>query len=165
MAMATSETICKFNQSGYCKYGSHCRKHHVTEVCPNIQCTMASCLYSTGTQGCAGTTATLGNANSPIHAHIFTKLKMKPLVWKQKMEIEKLRVEVEELRKLVCDLKMKVSAVSQGQTCSNTTFSRVDTKFSTQSSVRGSLSVINEHEPYQEVIPQLDGMVVIKKNQ
>ena len=77
----------------------------------------------------------------------------------------KLRVEVEELRKLVCDLKMKVSAVSQGQTCSNTTFSRVDTKSSTQSSVRGSLSVINEHEPYQEVIPQLDGMVVIKKNQ
>ena len=52
---------------------------------------------------------------------------------------------------------MKVSAVSQGQTCSNTTFSRVDTKFSTQSSVRGSLSVINEHEPYQEVIPQLEG--------
>ena len=43
--METKETICKFNQFGYCKYLTHCRKHHIMDICPNIQCKEAACLF------------------------------------------------------------------------------------------------------------------------
>ena len=36
--MATHESICKFNQSGFCKYQEHCRKQHVMDVCPTSMC-------------------------------------------------------------------------------------------------------------------------------
>ena len=42
--MATVETICKFNQSGFCKFLSHCRKQHVMEICPTNQCNNKTCL-------------------------------------------------------------------------------------------------------------------------
>ena len=42
--MATPETICKFNQSGFCKFQSHCRKHHIMEICPNHKCTNMTCV-------------------------------------------------------------------------------------------------------------------------
>ena len=43
--MATAETICKFNQSGFCKYQSNCRKQHIMEICTNTQCNMVNCVY------------------------------------------------------------------------------------------------------------------------
>ena len=42
--MATHESICKFNQSGFCKYKEHCRKQHVMDVCPTSMCNNMSCL-------------------------------------------------------------------------------------------------------------------------
>ena len=42
--MATIETICKFNQSGFCKFLSQCRKQHVMEICPTNQCNIKTCL-------------------------------------------------------------------------------------------------------------------------
>ena len=42
--MATIETICKFNQSGFCKFLSHCRKQHVMDICPTNQCNIKTCL-------------------------------------------------------------------------------------------------------------------------
>ena len=42
--MATAETICKFNQSGFCKFLTHCRKHHIMDTCQNTQCINSTCL-------------------------------------------------------------------------------------------------------------------------
>ena len=43
--MATPEIICKFNQSGFCKFQSHCRKEHSMEICTYMQCSMVTCIY------------------------------------------------------------------------------------------------------------------------
>ena len=42
--MATVQTICKYNQSGYCKFVSLCRKQHVMEICQNSQCNDRTCV-------------------------------------------------------------------------------------------------------------------------
>ena len=42
--MATSETVCKFNQSGFCKFLTQCRKQHVMNICPTTQCNNVNCL-------------------------------------------------------------------------------------------------------------------------
>ena len=34
---------CKFNDSGYCKFGSHCRKRHFVKICPNLNCETSDC--------------------------------------------------------------------------------------------------------------------------
>ena len=34
---------CKFNDSGYCKFGSHCRKRHFVNICPNFNCKTSDC--------------------------------------------------------------------------------------------------------------------------
>ena len=34
---------CKFNDSGYCKFGSHCRKRHFFNICPNVICKTSDC--------------------------------------------------------------------------------------------------------------------------
>ena len=41
--MATTETICKYNQYGFCKHRMNCRKQHVMEVCSNHQCNNLTC--------------------------------------------------------------------------------------------------------------------------
>ena len=38
------ETICKFNQFGYCKFQTHCRKQHMMDMCQNIECDLKTCL-------------------------------------------------------------------------------------------------------------------------
>ena len=42
--MATTETICKFNQYGFCKFLSNCRKHHINENCLENTCENRKCL-------------------------------------------------------------------------------------------------------------------------
>ena len=44
MAMNSPETICKHNQSGYCKYQAHCRKAHIMELCHKDKCDRITCL-------------------------------------------------------------------------------------------------------------------------
>ena len=34
---------CNFNDSGYCKFGSHCRKRHFVNICPNLNCKTSDC--------------------------------------------------------------------------------------------------------------------------
>ena len=34
---------CKFNDSGYCKFGSHCRQKHFVKICPNLNCKTSDC--------------------------------------------------------------------------------------------------------------------------
>ena len=36
-------TLCLYNQSGFCRYGDMCRKHHVHEVCSTSNCKNKSC--------------------------------------------------------------------------------------------------------------------------
>ena len=37
-------SICKFNQTGFCKFKEHCRKKHENEICENInECTKQKC--------------------------------------------------------------------------------------------------------------------------
>ena len=43
MAMNSPETICKHNQSGYCKYQVHCRKAHIME--PNKPADMTKVIF------------------------------------------------------------------------------------------------------------------------
>ena len=33
----------KFIDSGYCKFGSHCRKRHFVNICPNLNCKTSDC--------------------------------------------------------------------------------------------------------------------------
>ena len=120
--MATSETICKFNQSGYCKYESHCRKHHVTEICPNIQCTKTSCLYR-HPRVCRyfSNSGKCKFSDSCAYLHTNNNITLEKEISEQKKEfmkeIRKLRVEIEDLRKIVCDLSIQSS---QGQTSAKT---------------------------------------------
>ena len=122
MAMATSETICKFNQTGYCKYESHCRKHHVTEICPNIQCTKTSCLYR-HPRVCRyfSNSGKCKFSDSCAYLHKNNNKTLEKEISEQKKEfmkeIRKLRVEIEDLRKIVCDLSIQSS---QGQTSAKT---------------------------------------------
>ena len=37
------EEICKYNQKGYCKYGSECHKYHRNEICKVQNCSSKSC--------------------------------------------------------------------------------------------------------------------------
>ena len=36
-------TLCKHFQVGFCKFGDHCRKHHVKEICQIMMCKSVSC--------------------------------------------------------------------------------------------------------------------------
>ena len=38
-----NESICKFNQSGFCKYQTHCRKQYIMDICPTSLCSNMSC--------------------------------------------------------------------------------------------------------------------------
>ena len=35
--------VCKFNKFGHCKFGSNCRKQHITETCTNFPCRVEEC--------------------------------------------------------------------------------------------------------------------------
>ena len=41
--MAADGLFCKFNQYGYCKFGSRCKKFHTKETCLNFKCYMVAC--------------------------------------------------------------------------------------------------------------------------
>ena len=41
--MASSSVLCKYNQTGYCKYKSSCRNHHVNELCLKSKCDDTTC--------------------------------------------------------------------------------------------------------------------------
>ena len=43
--MATSSQVCKFNQTGLCKFSDKCMKRHVNEMCSNRNCSDKLCTY------------------------------------------------------------------------------------------------------------------------
>ena len=42
--MANINSICKFNQNGFCKFLSHCRNPHINKNCQESNCERKSCL-------------------------------------------------------------------------------------------------------------------------
>ena len=36
-------SICKYFQTGFCKFGDHCQRHHVKETCDSITCVQSLC--------------------------------------------------------------------------------------------------------------------------
>ena len=38
-----NEILCRFNQSGYCKFGKHCFRKHVDIICENGSCSASDC--------------------------------------------------------------------------------------------------------------------------
>ena len=44
LKIANIETICKFNQYGFCKFLSQCRKQHINDICSNNQYNSNTCL-------------------------------------------------------------------------------------------------------------------------
>ena len=38
------EQVCKHYQTGYCKFGEHCRKHHVNIICKKENCNSKDCI-------------------------------------------------------------------------------------------------------------------------
>ena len=117
--MAT-ETICKFNQSGFCKFQSHCRKQHYMEICTNTQCSMVTCVYSHprlcryfnnfGRCKFEESCAYLHKKDDSLSD--FRK--------DQEKEIKKLRNEVEELNKQVIELRSILKKISNSQNLTNT---------------------------------------------
>ena len=114
MATATSETICKYNQSGFCRYGSHCRKQHNMDICMHTQWTMETCVkthprmckYFTNFGKCKF-------SDSCAYIHINKTQALNDKIVKQKVdlenEIKQLRAEIEDLAIQVSDLKSLVS--------------------------------------------------------
>ena len=107
--MDTPESICKFNQSGFCKFQSHCRKQHIMEICSNTQCSMVTCIYR-HPRVCRYFSnfgrCKISDSCSYLHEidDIISELRSE-----QGKEIEKLRQEVEELHKQVEDLRNQIS--------------------------------------------------------
>ena len=42
-SMNNIQPVCKFNQIGFCKFGSSCHKMHVNTLCPNQNCSKKKC--------------------------------------------------------------------------------------------------------------------------
>ena len=39
----TRNTVCRFNQFGYCKFGNSCFRKHVNSICENVRCFKPDC--------------------------------------------------------------------------------------------------------------------------
>jgi hypothetical protein len=154
LKMATSETICKFNQSGFCKFRSHCRKQHFMETCSNKQCNMETCIY-----------------RHPMMWRYFTnfgRCKFKDSCAYlheiseniNEKEIEKLRQEVKELQMQVNELRNILSQNSEllSQTESSTSVSKATPSCSGISMVQSNHNM-NSQANFGSVIPQLDAIL------
>ena len=165
--MATSETVCKFNQSGFCKFQSHCRKQHVMKICTNTQCSMVTCIYrhprvcryfdNFGRCKFADSCAYLHKRNGNLC----------DIRKNQDKEIEELRKEVEELSKQVHDLRNILHEISNSPNQANTRTSTSDFPANlvkpVLTSTCSSITMIqskhssNSQANLGPVIPQLDG--------
>ena len=160
--MAT-ETICKFNQSGFCKYQSHCRKQHFMEICTNTQCSMVTCLYrhprpcryfnNSGRCKFEESCAYLHKKDDDLSD--FRK--------DQEKEIEKLRNEVEELTKQVLELRIILKKISNSPNLTNPLDFQANLVKSPFLSSRSSITMVESNHSNnllanpRLVIPQVDG--------
>ena len=153
--MATPESICKFNQSGFCKFQSHCRKQHIMEICSNTQCSMVTCIYR-HPRVCRyfSNFGRCKFSDSCSYLHEIDD-KISELRSEQGKEIEKLRQEVEELHKQVEDLRNQISNQANFQSQAALVKSSINSNCSSITMVKSYHS--NPQAKLGPVIPQLDG--------
>ena len=155
--MAT-ETICKFNQSGFCKFQSHCRKQHYMEICTNTQCSMVTCVYR-HPRACRY----FNNFGRCKFEDSCAYLHKKDDRKDQEKEIEKLRKEVEELHKQVNELRKILKEFSNTTNQTNTADSQANLVKSPFTSSRSSITMVEPNHSSNflanlgTVIPQVDG--------
>ena len=70
--MTATDVICKFNQSGFCKFRSYCRKQHVNEVCHDMTSSVPIPPAFSDIPKYAGTLVTLKDASLAIIVLIYT---------------------------------------------------------------------------------------------
>ena len=159
--MATPETICKFNQSGFCKFQSHCRKQHIMEICNNMQCSMVTCTYR-HPRVCRYF-INFGRCKFADSCSYLHKIddKVSELRSEQVKEIEQLRQEVEELHKQVEDLRNQISNFSN-LTALQSQPTLVKSSFNPNCSSITMVQSNHSSNPQAKlgpVIPQLDGIM------
>ena len=122
--MATIETICKFNQFGFCKFLSHCRRHHVNEIClemcNNCNCPKRhpkTCKFFEKYNRCKfGEYCAFAHKENPLVKEINT-LKINEQILKEDLndtgnEVLDLKKKVEQLENLVEELVNRVENIT-----------------------------------------------------
>ena len=163
MAMNTPETICKHNQSGYCKYQSHCKRMHVMDICQNTECDRTTCInrhpimckYFFNYGKCKFGSLCAYSHGCSLNTENIDK-KISDLKDAQVKEIAKLNKEISELKTQVDDLKRIVEekALSRSETSCHQFIPRLVNN-SNSSSI--SIQTIPGNNEHVEIIPQLDG--------
>ena len=94
--------VCKHNQQGYCKFGSHCQMFHNNNVCKEIVCTDRNCTKR-HPRSCKYLNL-YGRCRFPscAYAHIKSNIQS---------EIEKLEKEVKDLKHEMAELRYTVSGI------------------------------------------------------
>ena len=161
--MATSETICKFNQSGFCKFQSNCRKQHVMEICKNMQCSMVTCIYR-HPRMCRYFN-NFGRCKFEESCSYLHKIddKISEMRKEQEKDLEKLRHEVKELQKQVEEIQIQISNFPN-QTTSQSHATLAKFSFNSNSNCSNITMVQSNHSSNRQanlgpVIPQLDGFI------
>ena len=154
MTMVTSENLCKFNQTGFCKHAAQCKRKHVNEICQDQSCNLSTCLmrhprickffFSYGR-------CKFGEFCAYLHRQFSESIdvKLRNLEEQLKAEIVNLKKEIETIKTIV---KAK-SRILSSQTQSNMTITNVNMHPSNSSQVESLQS------SFEQNIPQLDGAV------
>ena len=163
MTMSTSETICRFNQTGFCKYAARCRKQHVMEICLNRSCNIATCMkrhprvckFFLSYGRCK-----FDNSCAYLHRPLIecTDEKLRKLEQDQMEEITKLKGEIVILKKEIDNLKIAVGNKSKILSCRSRTYSS-NMGITLVNDTNASSSILVESIPTnaEQHIPQLDG--------
>ena len=158
--MADPNTICKFNQTGYCRYQSHCRKQHVMELCSNLECAMDSSCVKRHPRVCKyfSIFARCKFDDNCAYLHKNETKSLEKEIFKQKEKVEKemkeLKDEIEELQKQITELKVKLSVHDKTQY--QTFTSQPNLLLPTNRTIT-LLNNSNDQVNSSETIPQLDG--------
>jgi hypothetical protein len=115
--MATTETICKFNQYGFCKFLSKCRKQHINDICSNSQCNSNTCLlrhprvckYFSNYQRCK-----FAEQCAYLHHSITIAETSSAEVQAHTQEVSELREQVKNLRVEVKNLSVEIDRLGKG---------------------------------------------------
>ena len=108
--MSEEQSICKFNQTGFCKFGKHCEKQHEDKICENSgKCTIKSCKerhpkvcrYFLKHDGCRYKEECAYLHKSKIINQVNLNEQVTIIVYKHEKEITALREEVNRLNIII----------------------------------------------------------------
>ena len=121
--METPDMICKYNQSGFCKYQDHCRKQHISTICQNLTHTKVTCLnrhprickFFASFGRCK-----FGASCAYLHSSSLESVaaKLAKFEEEQNQAFEKLNGDIVILKKEIQELRITVNLQSQSSICS-----------------------------------------------